>query len=76
MGDTVNHPDHYTGGKVECIDAIDSAVAGLEGKPAYYTGQVIKYMWRWGRKNGLEDLRKAEWYLKRLIECVSRGDIE
>lgn len=67
LDDSVNHPRHYTSGSVECIDAIESAVDGLTGMEALLTGQVIKYVWRWKWKNGKEDLRKAEWYLKRLI---------
>lgn len=63
----VNHPSHYTSGSVECIDAIDSAVTGLEGYQAVYTAQVLKYVWRFKRKNGIEDLKKARWYLDRMI---------
>jgi hypothetical protein len=65
--DPVERPAHYTAGKVECIDAIEVAVEGLTGKEAFLTGQVLKYMWRWKKKDGLEDLRKARWYLERLI---------
>lgn len=65
--DNVNHPSHYTSGKVECIDAIDSAVQDLSGFEGYCTGNTIKYMWRWKKKNGVEDLKKARWYLDRLI---------
>ncbi len=68
--DNVNRPSHYTAGKVECIDAMESAVIGLEGMEAVLTAQVLKYLWRWKKKNGVEDLRKAEWYLKRLIALV------
>ena len=67
--DNVTHPSHYTQGKVECIDAIEAAVTGLTGIEAVCTAQVIKYLWRWRRKNGIEDLRKARWYLDRLIEA-------
>lgn len=67
MADNVNRPSHYTAGKVECIDAMEAAVAGLEGMDAVLTAQILKYVWRWKKKNGVEDLRKAEWYLKRLI---------
>ena len=74
MHDNVNHPDHYTQGKVECIDAIESATTGLEGIEAVLTGQVMKYMWRWKRKNGLEDLQKAQFYLNRLIASVTKED--
>lgn len=74
MSDNVNHPKHYTTGNVECIDAIESAIEGLNGKEGFLTGQVIKYMWRWKLKNGVEDLNKAEWYLQRLIrEVKSNG---
>lgn len=65
--DPVNHPRHYTGGKIECIDAIEAATKGLEGYEAFLTGNVIKYMWRWKQKGGQEDLQKARWYLDRLI---------
>lgn len=70
LPDAVNHPSHYTTGRVECIDAIDSAVTGLNGMEAVLTSQIIKYVWRWKQKGGVEDLRKAEWYLKRLIRDV------
>ena len=69
--DMVNHPPHYTRGKVETIDGLESAVEGLQGKEAGLTWQVIRYMWRWKFKNNpLEDLKKAEFYLKRLIKHV------
>ena len=69
--DTVNHPSHYTTGKVECIDAIESATVNLTGIEAVCTGNSIKYIWRWKQKNGVEDLKKAQWYINRLIEKVS-----
>jgi hypothetical protein len=69
--DNVNHPSHYTQGAIECIDAIKEATKGLLGIEAVCTGNIIKYVWRWKFKNGVEDLRKARWYLDRLIEEVS-----
>lgn len=69
--DPVNHPAHYTAGGIECIDAIEAATVGLTGGLAYSTGAAIKYLWRWSRKNGAEDLRKARWYIDRLI-----GEVE
>jgi hypothetical protein len=63
----VNHPPHYTAGGVECIDALTAATVGLEGIEAVCTANAIKYLWRWKRKNGVEDLRKARWYIDRLI---------
>lgn len=70
MADAVNHPDHYTNGKVECIDAIEAATEGLEGFEGALIANVIKYVWRWKFKNGLEDLKKAKWYLNKLISKV------
>ena len=64
----VNHPSHYTSGKVECIDAIESATGELTGIEAVCTANIIKYVWRWKLKNGVEDLEKASWYLNKLIE--------
>lgn len=66
--DIVNHPKHYTQGKIECIDAIESAVSELSGLDAVCTANVIKYVWRWKHKNGSQDLRKAQWYLNKLID--------
>lgn len=65
--DNVNHPAHYNAGGIECIDAIEAALTGLTGGQAYSTGAAIKYLWRWSRKNGIEDLEKAAWYVNRLI---------
>ena len=65
--DPVNHPDHYTQGGVECIEALKAATVGLEGIEAVCTANAIKYLWRWKQKNGAEDLRKAVWYINRLI---------
>lgn len=69
--DPVNHPSHYTAGKVECIDAIEAATVGLTGGAAYCTGNAIKYLWSWSRKGGVEDLQKARWYIDRLIETAT-----
>jgi hypothetical protein len=69
--DNVNSPSHYTQGAIECIDAIKEAVKGLLGIEAVCTANIIKYVWRWKFKNGVEDLRKARWYLDRLIDEVS-----
>lgn len=71
--DPVNHPSHYTQGGIECIDAIEAACTGLNGEEGYCVGQVIKYIWRWKHKNGLQDLEKAQWYLNRLIANVKEN---
>lgn len=68
QADAVNHPSHYTAGKVECIDALESATTGLQGIEAVCTANAIKYLWRWKRKNGVQDLQKAVWYINHLIE--------
>jgi hypothetical protein len=66
-GDNVNHPSHYTQGKIECIDAIEESTKGLIGISAVCVANVIKYIWRYKFKNGIEDLKKARWYLDILI---------
>jgi hypothetical protein len=66
-GDNVNHPSHYTQGKIECIDAIEESTKGLLGISAVCVANVIKYIWRYKFKNGIEDLKKARWYLDKLI---------
>jgi hypothetical protein len=68
MTDNVNHPAHYTAGGVECIDALEAATHGLRGIDAVCTANAIKYLWRWKMKGGVEDLRKATWYINRLID--------
>ena len=65
--DKVNHPAHYTTGKVECIDGIEAAIAGLDATEAFLTGCAIKYLWRWKKKGGVTDLEKSRWFLDRLI---------
>ena len=72
--DNVNHPNHYCKGGIECIEAIKAAVVGLVAMEAVCTANVIKYLWRWKFKNGLEDLKKAKWYLDRLINEVEEGN--
>lgn len=71
--DMVNHPPHYEG-KVECIDALESATAGLEGIEAVDTANAIKYLWRWKKKNGKEDLKKAIWYIKHLLKTLGEPE--
>lgn len=71
MNDKVNNPSHYTGG-IECIDYMES-VLSKEEFIGYLRGNIIKYQHRWRDKNGLEDLRKQQWYLSKLQE-VMRDD--
>ena len=70
MADLVNSPPHYKNGDIECIDAIKSALG--DGYEYYLQGAIIKYIWRYKHKNGIEDLKKAEWYLKEIINCVRK----
>lgn len=65
--DTVNHPDHYTRGGIECIAAIRASMTP-DGFMDYCKGNVLKYLWRWRNKGGVEDLKKARVYLNWLIE--------
>lgn len=66
--DVVNHPQHYIHGGIETIDVIKAWTDGLTAFEAVLAGNVIKYISRWKQKNGIEDLKKAAWYLERLIE--------
>jgi len=64
--DMVNSPPHYNEAGIECIDAIEAATG--DGFEHYLQGNILKYLWRYRYKNGSEDLRKARWYLDKLIE--------
>ena len=68
--DMVNSPPHYNKAGVECIDAIQAATE--EGFEYYLQGNILKYLWRYRYKNGVEDLEKAKWYLEKLIKI--KGD--
>lgn len=64
--DVVERPSHYCQGGIECIDALAAATINLKGIEAVCTANAIKYLWRWKEKNGVEDLRKARWYINYL----------
>ena len=66
--DMVSHPKHYTQGDIECIDALKAATVGKRGIEAVCVANVIKYLWRYEEKNGIEDVRKAKWYIERLLK--------
>ena len=70
MQDMVNSPTHYTQGGVECIDALEAATVGKKGIEAVCVANIIKYLWRYEEKNGLEDIKKAQWYLNHLLSQV------
>lgn len=70
----INHPNHYkTKSGLEAIDVIKAFTEDLKGVEAVDTANIIKYICRWKKKNGLEDLKKAQWYLNDLIKTVE-GD--
>jgi|TARA_X000001388_G_C2155139_1_gene93959 hypothetical protein len=71
--DKVNHPEHYNQGTIECIDAIE-AMLSYEEFVGYLRGNSLKYRWRFRYKNGIEDLRKAEWYERRLLKVLEDKD--
>jgi hypothetical protein len=74
--DMVNHPEHYTNSSIETIDMIESVTA--EGFHYYLEGNIMKYLTRYRHKNGIQDLKKAQWYLNKLIEVqndTSNGDV-
>ena len=60
----VSHPNHYRSKSgLECKNVLNAATEELKGYEAVWTGNAIKYLWRWKKKGGDEDLRKA-------IECI------
>lgn len=71
MKDNIN-PSHYRRGKVECIDALESATLNKSGIEAVCTANAIKYLWRYEEKGGVEDVKKAKWYIERLINTLEK----
>lgn len=65
--DAVNHPQHYCTGKYECIDVM-LEIFGIEAVKTFCLLNAFKYNYRSGRKNGLEDIQKAKWYIDKYIE--------
>ena len=72
MRDMVNKPPHYNNGDIETIDAIQSALG--DGFEFYLQGNIMKYLWRYRYKNGVEDLKKAQWYLNELIDELEKDE--
>lgn len=72
--DMVNHPSHYTQGGIECIDALKAATVSKTGIEAVCTANAIKYLWRYEEKNGIEDVKKARWYIDRLIRELEENE--
>jgi hypothetical protein len=72
--DQVNQPPHYNQGGIECIEAIKASMSPAEFQ-GYLKGNVMKYTWRFRHKNGLQDLEKADWYLKRLRDELETNPV-
>lgn len=71
--DPVNHPSHYETGKFECIDVMEEAL-GRDAVESFCICNAFKYLYRSKRKNGIEDLKKARWYLNRVIEMMEEDE--
>ncbi|CAB4139318.1 SaV-like [uncultured Caudovirales phage] len=69
--DMVNNPKHYGQGKIECIDYIEDFL-NKEEYIGYLRGNIAKYLHRWRYKNGIEDLKKAQWYQDRLVKFMTQ----
>ena len=65
--DVVNHPSHYCTGKYECIEVM-TEVFGKEAVQAFCRCNAFKYLYRSDRKNGIEDIKKARWYINKFID--------
>ncbi|EAF3996040.1 DUF3310 domain-containing protein [Listeria monocytogenes] len=65
--DNINNPSHYTAGGIETLDYIKAKVSDY---PSYAVGNILKYVSRYEHKNGIEDLKKAQFYLNDLIEWM------
>lgn len=69
--DNVQHPAHYTSGSIECIDAM-TETQGVEAVKNFCICNAFKCLWRHGKKNGVEDVKKAAWYLNKFIELEEK----
>tara|TARA_Y100000033_G_C2652921_1_gene65719 strand:+ start:75 stop:308 length:234 start_codon:yes stop_codon:yes gene_type:complete len=76
MSDLVNHPSHYKQGRVEAIDVIEDVVsAAPEPVVGFLVGNALKYLLRaWHKENTVQDLQKAEWYLRRAIARLNAAN--
>lgn len=73
VSETVNHPSHYQSEDgLEVIDVIKAFTKDISGVEAFCIGNAIKYICRYKNKNGIEDLKKAQWYLDYIIK--DKGD--
>lgn len=69
--EAVNHPEHYSNGKIECIDSMISAF-GVNATISFCHLNAFKYIWRAGKKDdAIQDIEKAEWYLNKMKELFN-----
>lgn len=71
--DVVNHPSHYESGKFECIEVMEEAL-GVDNVKGFCLCNAFKYIYRHRRKNGDEDIKKAQWYINKYLELVERTE--
>jgi hypothetical protein len=69
--DNVEKPAHYNQSGIECIQAIEASMTS-DQFCGYLKGNVQKYIWRYEDKNKIEDLKKAQWYLNKLIKIYEQ----
>ena len=73
----VSHPSHYQSKNgIEVIDVIEAFTEDLEGIEAVCAGNAIKYLCRWSKKNGVQDLEKSIWYIQKLINVLNSKNKE
>lgn len=71
--DPVNNPEHYTSGKYECIEVMED-VFGDTMVQDFCICNAFKYLYRYKKKNGIQDIRKAKWYIDKFIELEDKAD--
>lgn len=71
MEDIINHPYHYSSRDIECIDAMEAAY-GTEAVINFCMCNAFKYQWRFNKKNGIEDIKKCQWYQNKMIELKNK----
>ena len=75
INEPINHPDRYAGGRYECIDVMVD-VFGVQAVKDFCKLNAFKYLWREEKKGGIEDAKKAIWYLEKFIELGEKNDIK
>jgi hypothetical protein len=73
--DNVNHPSHYETGKFECIDVMIET-QGVEAVKDFCLCNAFKYLYRHNGKNGVEDIKKAKWYIEKYLELECDQDVK